>query len=191
MGIPRVLILSFGAGLAAAALGSLALAGHPQDEALSTLGKRIDALPRRQGPAGAPPPVVLAAAPPLFPVFTGPAASPEAMIRLDGIARSPMRIAALISINAAPAVWLSLGEEREGVTLAEVSGASITVETLRGPRVVTLSDGPPPASPTVSPAATPPPGAPQAAPAATIVSDAPPPGFRSPMEPASAPGTAP
>jgi hypothetical protein len=116
---------------------------------------------------------------PLFALTTGPGAVREPSIRVDGVSVSRRRMAALVSIDAKPAEWLTVGESREGITLQGVSNSSITVETLLGSRTLNLGDQ--------SAASAPAPGAASAVTPAAAVVDQVPPGFRSPPEPASAP----
>jgi hypothetical protein len=124
---------------------------------------------------------------PLLLMTTGPGAVPEPAVRLDGLVRTRTRKAALLSINDGPAEWLSLGEARDGVSLQDVLGNHVQVETPYGLQVVAVGEraGPsaaasPPAAAT-PPAAAPPPSDPHAA------TDKVPPGFRAPLPPASAP----
>jgi hypothetical protein len=102
------------------------------------------------------------AALPLFPMTVGPGATPLPVLRLDGLARSRSRTAALLSINGKPAEWLLVGDTRDGVTLQEVHGGKVVVDTLFGPQDVALGQAP--AEP---PAAAPAGAAPSAALAAT------------------------
>lgn len=162
-------------GVAAASLGSLAFAGRAEGEALAALTPRLGSPSSRAAKAaslgGS---ISLANAPPLFPVLSGPNAAREVTVRVDGLARSPTRTAALLSIDGGASGWFQLGESRDGVTLQEVGSSSVVVDTPRGPKTLRLGEGSP------SPAAAAPgPGA-----------DVPPPGFRAP-EPASAPGLTP
>jgi hypothetical protein len=64
-----------------------------------------------------------------------------------------------------------VGESREGVIVQDVTASSVTIDTPRGVREVRLGEGAAPAPPMGAEA-----------------SEAPPPGFRMPPEPASAPG---
>src|SRR5205085_694343 len=60
---------------------------------------------------------------PLFGPLGGRGGVADPTIRLQGIARAPGRVAALLAIDAKPSAWLGLGETRDGVTLVEVSGS--------------------------------------------------------------------
>lgn len=115
---------------------------------------------------------------PLFALTTGPGAVREPSIRVDGVSVSRRRSAALLSIDAKPAEWLSVGESREGVTLQSVSASSITIETLLGPKTLSLGDQSAASAPSTAGAT----GG-----ASVAAQDQPPPGFRPPPEPASAP----
>lgn len=110
---------------------------------------------------------------PLFALADGPVA--EVAVRLDGLARSSRRIAALLSIGGKPAEWLALGESRDGVTLQNVLSNKALIETANGEREVMLGV----------------PNAPGGASAAPLSAPSPigpiPPGARLPPVPASAP----
>ena len=155
-------------GLALGALVWLAAAGHGAPAAVSQLDARLTSIP-----SGRPTPSLSAAsafqalATPLFPSATaGPVV--DLALSLEGVVNFPGRVAALLSVNGAPAQWLALGETRDGVALQEVRGASVLLSTAAGPRELAIGDAP-----------TPP-----------VQSDVPPPGARSPPPPASAPGVA-
>lgn len=115
---------------------------------------------------------------PLFALASPGAAPQDIALRLDGLVRSSRRIAALISIGGKPADWLALGETRDEVTLTDVQSSKVVVDTPNGARDVPLGVGPGagPAGPAQAGLA-PPLSAPSA----------PPPGFRLPPAPASAP----
>jgi hypothetical protein len=93
-----------------------------------------------------------AVATPLFGPTSGPGAPTEAAVRLDGLAITPGRKAALISINGKPADWLSLGESRDGVTLTQVTATKVTVDTAMGSKDIGLYAAAPVASGPASPA---------------------------------------
>jgi len=114
---------------------------------------------------------------PLFPLVGGKNGVVDPAIRLEGVARSPGRIAALLAVDAKPSVWFALGETRDGVTLVEVLGSKVTVDTVSGTKEIRLGEG-------VGPAGVG--GAPAAWPVASQDSG-PPPGYRAPPAPASAP----
>lgn len=115
---------------------------------------------------------------PLFGLLGGREGVAEPTIRLQGIARMPGRVAALLAIDAKPSAWLGLGEARDGVTLVEVLGSKITVETAIGEREIQLGSVSQPFT--------------GANPAPLVAGqDGPPLGFRMPPPPASAPGMSP
>ncbi len=107
---------------------------------------------------------------PLFGAKVGAQALAEVSVRLEGLVRSPRRVAALLSIGGAPSVWLEIGQSKDGVTLQDVDATSAVIETSGGPREVVLGAAASPSNPDV------PPGEP-------------PPGGRQPLAPASAPGS--
>ena len=80
---------------------------------------------------------------PLFALTTGPGAVPDVTLTLDGLARTPQHVAALVSINGAPDVWLDRGKSVSGVTLVDVADTRITVETALGQKQVEMAQGPP------------------------------------------------
>jgi hypothetical protein len=112
---------------------------------------------------------------PLFGPLGGGGGVAEPTIRLQGIARAPGRVAALLAIDAKPSAWLGLGETRDGVTLVEVLASRIAVETVIGEREIRLGGV---AGPSGEADRTP----------LRAGQDEPPPGFRMPPPPASAPG---
>lgn len=174
MDLRETLTLAAGGGVGMACAASLALAGRPQAAAVEALDARVDAVAvRTVRPTLGPQVRLLANTPPLFPVLTGPGAAPEVAVRLDGVARTPQRVAALVGINGAPSAWLILGETRDGVTLEDVSASGVTVGTPRGLRTIVLGSGSP------------------ASPDSSAPAEAPMPGARGPLEPASAPSAKP
>lgn len=84
---------------------------------------------------------------PLFALTTGPGAVPDVTLTLDGLARTPQHVAALVSINGAPDVWLDRGKSASGVTLIDVGDSRITVETALGQKQVEMAQGPPSGQP--------------------------------------------
>jgi hypothetical protein len=111
--------------------------------------------------------VAQALAAPLFVVTTGPGAVADIAVKLEGLVRSPGRVAALLSINGGASEWLELGQTHQGVTLQEVAASKVVVDTAVGLKDVLLGEAPSAPEP---------------------VTGGPPPGFRSPPPPASAPG---
>ncbi len=116
--------------------------------------------------------IALATDRPLFALTTGPGAVAEVLVRLDGVARSPQRAAALIALNGGEAQWLERGASRGGVTLEEVQSSRVVVETALGRREIALGEQPPvPQGPSVQ----------------MLAGSAVPAGVRLPPPPASAP----
>lgn len=113
---------------------------------------------------------------PLFGGATETPPEPEPAVTLIGVTRTPRRSAALVSINGAAADWMQLGESRDGVTLQDVGSNGVVIATVNGPKEIALGQTGMAASAMVL------------APS-TAGPDGPPPGFRSPPPPASAPRT--
>lgn len=181
MDLRATLILSAAAGLALAGAGSLLLAGRSEAAAVAGLDTRLAAIPARPARgAGALVTPLLQAAPPLFPSAGGPNPSTELSVALEGVARSPERVAALLAIGGKPSEWLAQGETRDGVTLAEVGARGVTIDTARGERSLALGEGSSPPSANPAPSS-----------ASITPAEGPPQGFHTPPEPASAPGAAP
>ena len=143
--------------------------GKAQGKDLAAIDARLDAISTRVRPGLDRPSDALAQAlaMPLFGASSAVVEQKDASVQLAGIVRSPNRVAALLTIGGAPAQWLSVGEERSGVSLQSVSSGGVTVMTPNGEREVLLGMPSGPTSP---------------------LSDGPPAGFRSPPPPASAPG---
>jgi len=143
------------------------------EDAIQILRARLNAMPTgtHASPGSDADAIAQAVAKPLFALTTGPGAVAEVAIRLEGVARSPGRIAALLSIGGKPAQWVAQGEMSEGVVLQDVTGSKVIVDTPLGLREVKLgeSTGPAQGAADIS--------APQEIP----------PGYRSPPPPASAP----
>ena len=87
-------------------------------------------------------PALPALATPLFALSTGPGAAADVAVRLDGLAITPSRRAALISIGGKPADWLEVGATRDGVTLMEVHATKVTLDTAVGFKDIDLWQGP-------------------------------------------------
>ena len=171
MELRAFLVVSAATGVAIAAAVSLIAVGQPQAKELAALNGRAASVAARppKDDAGFSS-VQLLSAPPLFPVLSGPNAPADIPVSLQGIARSPGRTAALLSIGGQPSEWLALGESRDGVTLEDVASSSVKIDTPRGSRALQLAIG----------------GAPSDGPTAGSLGGAIP-GFRSPPEPAGAP----
>ncbi|MFT4252058.1 MAG: hypothetical protein QM608_06210 [Caulobacter sp.] len=137
--LDRRLTLILAAAPVGLALGvaAWAAAGGPQmaDERIAA----VEATQPRIGRGRKPASVVAgdwAGAPPLFDAVV----PPEPQVRLLGVSRSARRTAALLSIGGGPAVWITRGETRDGVTLEAVMGGAITIDTVNGPRDVRLGE---------------------------------------------------
>jgi hypothetical protein len=184
-----IILLAVPAGLAAGALAWFAAGGASASATrLDPLRSAISIVRRSHAQAVNSPLVDIGdlSSLPLLLLTTGPGAVPEPAVRLDGLVRTRARKAALLSVNDGPAEWLALGETRDGVSLQDVLGNHVQVETPYGLQIVAVGErsgpsgsGAPPAAAT--PAAAPPPPDPHAA------TDKVPPGFHAPPPPASAP----
>jgi poly-gamma-glutamate capsule biosynthesis protein CapA/YwtB (metallophosphatase superfamily) len=120
----------------------------------------------------APDPVAQAIAAPLFASTAAANTAPDVAVRVLGLASTPERKAALLSINNAPAEWVDLGAARAGVTVRELDASKVTLETPGGVRDLALGEtSTPNPAPTAGTAPSPAPG-----------------GYRMPPPPASAPG---
>lgn len=116
--------------------------------------------------------------PPLFALTIGPDAVRDPTVTLLGLSRMPGRSAALVAINGASPVWLARGDARDGVILREVGSGRATLDLPLGLHTLRLGEASLPSAAT---------GAPMSSPLAAP-GDTPPPGYRSPPPPASAPG---
>jgi hypothetical protein len=144
--------------------------GQAQGEALEAVDTRLAAISTQsRGRVDRPSDALgQSLAMPLFAAPTQPAeGQADVTVQLFGLARSPVRTAALLGVGGAPAEWLAIGESRSGVTLRSVSSSGATIATGFGEREIIL-------------------GMPQPSGAASGNSG-PPLGFRSPPPPASAP----
>jgi hypothetical protein len=153
------------------AIGSgvwLLAAPAPGGDQLSVLSDRLVAIRIRHPVAPGRSDVLVAQAisAPLFALTTGPAAVAEILLKLEGLVRTPGRVAALLSINGGPSDWLELGQTRDGVTLQDVASSRVVVDTAMGLREVALGAPSAPTDPALPPASS----------------------FKSPPPPASAPG---
>ena len=114
---------------------------------------------------------------PVFALTSGPGAVTEPAIRLEGVSLSRGRAAALISLDGQPAEWIEVGSSRGGVSLVDVQGGAVVVETLVGTKTISLGEAAAATSGASAAAATVQPAQYDQIPA----------GFRSPPPPASAP----
>ncbi len=80
---------------------------------------------------------------PIFVMTTGPGAYKDKTLQLFGLAISPGRKAALVSVDGASAVWMALGDTAGDIRLADVGTNGASFDTPVGPRTVGLSDTPP------------------------------------------------
>lgn len=84
---------------------------------------------------------------PIFVMTSGAAAYKEKMFQLFGVSVSLRRKAALVSIDGAPATWITAGDTSGDVRLVDVGGNGAVFETPVGTRTVSLSDPAPAADP--------------------------------------------
>lgn len=76
---------------------------------------------------------------PIFIMSTGPTAYKEAGVRLLGVAISPGRKAALVSIDGGPEQWMRVNELQGDIRLLEVGPRSVRFDTPVGIRTVDFS----------------------------------------------------
>lgn len=133
----------------------------------------LDARPHQTAPRGANAAAQVIAAP-IFAVSTLGPAVPDVAVKLLGLARTPAGSRALLSINNAPAEWISVGAGKDGITLQEVTASKVVIDTPGGTREVSLGET----------------SAPSPAAAASSMPSGPSPlaGYRLPPAPANAPG---
>lgn len=84
---------------------------------------------------------------PIFVMTSGAAAYKEKTFQLFGVSVSSRRKAALVSIDGAPATWMTAGSVNGDLRLVEVGGNGAVFETPVGTRTVSLSDPAPAADP--------------------------------------------
>jgi hypothetical protein len=112
------------------------------------LQDRLDALPEAHGlslPLAKKEQVAIAglADRPIFVMTTGPGAYKDKSLELFGLAISPGRKAALVSVDGAAAVWMAVGDAAGDIRLADVGTNGASFETPIGSRTVRLSDAAP------------------------------------------------
>ena len=140
---PMKLALISGAAVAVAgALLSLAV------DPTKGLQDRLDALPQAHGlslPVAKKPELDIAALAekPIFVMTTGPAAYKDKTLQLFGVAISPGRKAALVSVDGAPPGWMAVGDMAGDIRLADVGTNGASFETPVGPRMIGLNDSAP------------------------------------------------
>ena len=166
------------------ALGSAAWLAAGRQDVLTPVQDRLAAVrpARTLGGSNGGAPSLLG--PPLFAMSTGPNAVRDPMVTVMGLSRMPGRAAALLAIDGKPPAWLARGESRDGVVLREVGSGRATLDLPLGVRNLRIGEGTSVAAPGGVTAS----GDPQASNPMTASGDTPPPGFRSPPPPASAPG---
>jgi hypothetical protein len=164
-------------------LGATAWLAAGRQDVLAPAQERLADLPSsgfQRGVDGGAPSL---SGPPLFNLSTGPNAVRDPAVGVLGVSRMPGRAAALLTIDGKTPAWLARGESREGVVLRDVGSGRAVLDLPLGVRSLRIGEatplapgGAPPGSEPSNPAFMPAPG------------DLPPPGFRSPPPPASAPG---
>lgn len=112
------------------------------------LQDRLDALPQAHGlnlPVSQKSQIDVAglAAKPIFVMTTGPGAYKDKALQLFGVAISPGRKAALVSVDGAAPVWMAVGEQAGDIRLADVGTNGASFDTPIGPRTVGLNDAAP------------------------------------------------
>ena len=85
----------------------------------------------------------LMASQPIFVMTTGPGAYKEKTLQIFGVAISPGRHAALVSVDGAEPVWMVAGEVNGDIRLTAVGTNGASFDTPVGPRTVTFNDAPP------------------------------------------------
>jgi hypothetical protein len=163
------------------ALGAIAWLAAGRQDVLAPTQDRLAALrPVRMGEAGIGGAPTLAG-PPLFALSTGPKAVKDPAISVLGLSRMPGRTAALVAIDGQPAAWLARGESRDGVILREVGSGRASFDLPLGLADLRVGEATPGSAPVGASASAPPSSG-------FSANDTPPPGYRSPPPPASAPG---
>ncbi len=88
---------------------------------------------------------------PIFVMTTGPMAYKEKALQIFGVAISPGRRAALVSIDGGEAAWMAVGQVTGDIRLSAVGTNGASFDTPVGTRIVNLDDTP--SSPTTASAA--------------------------------------
>ncbi len=140
---PTKMALVSGAAVAVAG-ALLMLAVDPTKSLLD----RLDALPQAHGlslPIAKKTDLDIAALAekPIFVMTTGPAAYKDKTLQLFGVAISPGRKAALVSVDGAAPSWMAVGDMAGDIRLADVGTNGASFETPVGPRTVGLNDAAP------------------------------------------------
>ena len=84
---------------------------------------------------------------PIFVMTTGAGAYKEKAFQLFGVSISPSRKAVLVSIDGAPAAWVSAGQISGDVQLIDVDANHARFDTPLGERTVSMNDPAPAAVP--------------------------------------------
>ena len=79
---------------------------------------------------------------PLFPTAATTGATADAAIVVQGLARSPSRVAALVSFGGGEPQWLTLGQSAGEITLVDVGSDNALFDTPQGLKRVTLGEQP-------------------------------------------------
>jgi len=113
-----------------------------------SLQDRLDALPRAHSlslPMTKASQVDIAglAAKPIFIMTSGPGAYKDKTLQLFGLAISPGRRAALVSIDGAAPAWMAVGDAAGDIRLTDVGTNGASFETPIGSRTVELTDSAP------------------------------------------------
>ncbi len=126
------------------------------------LQSRLDDLPQAHGlalPVSKKPQLDIAGLVerPIFVMTTGPGAYKDKTLQLFGLAISPGRKAALVSVDGAAATWMAVGDAAGDLRLVDVGTNGARFDTPIGPRTVGLNDAAPakPAAAGTSPIAGP------------------------------------
>lgn len=151
---PKGLALIACAPAATSALWLLGGVLLPADDRVQGLSERLDAATPAAPPSS--PPSASAGGTallgrPLFPLAAPTPGSSEAALHLQGLAANGGRSAALVAIGDKPAVWLALGETKDGVTLRRVAREGAVVETMSGDHSLTLGGDHAPPTPSAAP----------------------------------------
>lgn len=84
---------------------------------------------------------------PIFVMTTGAGAYKEKTFQLFGVSISPGRKAVLVSIDGAPAAWVSAGQISGDVQLIDADAGHARFDTPLGERAVSMNDAAPTAAP--------------------------------------------
>lgn len=164
-------------------LGASAWLAAGRQDVLSAMQDRLAALRPTRAQGGVDGGAPSLSGSPLFALSIGPNAVRDPAVTVLGLSRMPGRAAALLAIDGQAPAWLARGESRGGVVLLDVGSGRATLDLPLGVKILRVGEaaGPEPGGVSASSDAQ--------SPGATVnPKDLPPPGFRSPPPPASAPG---